>query len=760
MFRFISGLAFALALLVGLGYVIGHGASSGEPLHALTSAAGRTGISVALATPLLILAGWCLRRLWLQYLAWSPGTIQVPEFTTACEQKPPTAQLTTQFRNTLATLRLQTDSPSPGAQPPSDFLDVLSKDSALQGATANSAVAQVAAFLRASFPPAALEVRGTLITREDASGLCCGVSLQVVRLPNQGSLLNDVWEKTWEAAIRRAADGAIAAILPRTRRCKGPWATWRGYVMDAHLLSAYEDAARLESERRYFAALRCCYRALERDPLNLAIRLQLGKLQEQLGLYLEALGTYESILISGQPGDRGLPRRLYSLRARRERERQSHIARYRQIVLLSGNSIVKEWRQVRHDLPQESKYRHEMETLLRRFCDSLDLSTCKPRQLHCALCSRASEEAAGLKRKIRWWRLTHLEANPHLLTRTIAVTEACIDERRAILTTGPSGRCAKPIAVQIQEMDRRLRKCARWKGLHTFQSNYSAACLYALPLKRTYSSIMSWSEAERKQLAERAIGQLQVAASFADSAFLGTRSHWLITEDPDLDGLRRQPEFETFVSIYFPSALTTPHRWAERKLVALYTYELLRSASAAPVAGWRERADKDRDGLDGRALSEWWRHESDLWRLMSSVAANPIDWRSHVSLLDTIDLWNGNFSTPSFHCSAPEAQERERVIDRLKQLGEVLSGASSLVPATGAVDPKPVWLAEHAYTLSVEDFARVCSYRAEMWSRMNAFLGGAEEDVSELDERFRAAIADVERAESPWRAQSPRVAAA
>jgi hypothetical protein len=83
------------------------------------------------------------------------------------------AQLTTQFRNGLSTLRLQTASPAPGAPPPSDFLDVLSKESALEGPTSMSSIAQVANMLRATFPPTALEVQGTLIARAHPSR-CCG----------------------------------------------------------------------------------------------------------------------------------------------------------------------------------------------------------------------------------------------------------------------------------------------------------------------------------------------------------------------------------------------------------------------------------------------------------------------------------------------------------------------------------------------------------------------------------------------------------
>jgi len=755
--RFSVGLLIALVLLGGLGYVIGHGPSgaSGSVLHALTDAAGRTGVSVALALPCMILAGWCLRRLWLQYLAWLPGTIQVPLFECACELAGGVTaeQLTTQFRNTLSTLRLQTDAPSPGAQPPSDFLDVLSKDSALQGSAASPSIAQVAAFVRAVFPPTALEVRGTLVSREDPSGRCCGVSLRVTRLPDQGSLLEDVWAKDWPDAMRRAADSAIAAILSRTRLCKGPWVTWRGYVMNPVVLGAYEDAARFDVDRRYYAALRCCYGALEHDPLNRAIRLQLGKLQEQLGLYLEALGTYRSILLAGRPAGRRLPFGLYRPRARRERRRQADIARYRQIVLLSGNSVAEQWYEVRRRAG-EDPYRQEMRGLLQELCaQPLDLDTCSEDELSRALCERARKEAGTLRWSLRGWRLIHFERNQHLLARTVAVTEARIRERLASLDPGRTPPSASTIDTRIEEIDGRLRRCARWTGLRSYQSNYNAACLYALPLKDEYRERTDEDRRARRLLAQRAVQQLQLAAAFADSAFLASRRNWLISEDPDLQGLRDEPEFATFVSTYFPMPATAEHRWiATTDLAALYTYELLRSMAPIPAAGWDRRAKTPATERDGRTLAHWWRSESTLWQAVSSVAANPADWRSHLSLLDTLGAWSSEFLAPRSHRLAPEQREGERIKRRLPSLGDLLlrQSAAILPPPAGTIDPKPVWLTEHAHSISDHDFDKVCQSRAKAWSQMDAYLGAAEANADQRLNDFTRAIADLESDESSW----------
>jgi hypothetical protein len=750
--RFCGGLLLALCLLTGLGYVIGHGPSGGKGslLKALTKAMGATGVSVALAIPLLILAGWCIRRLWLQYQAWSPGTIQVPEFTCVTQPVGVTpAQLTTQFRNTLSTLRLQTDSPSPGSQPPSDFLDVLSKDSALQGAVSETSIAQVAAFLRAAFPPTAVEVRGTLVTRQHPSGRCCGVSLQVIRLPNQGSLLKDVWDTHWEGAVRRAANSAIAAILPRTRRCKGPWVTWRGYVMRPSVLGAYEDAARLDSERRYYEALRCCYRALEGDPLNRAVRLQLGKLQEQLGLYLEALGTYQSILVAGRPAGHGLPRRLYKPRARRELRRQADIARYRQIVLLGGSSIVEQWHRVRDDGPA----RLEIDRLLKEFCEpSLDLATCDDNQLGRSLCKRAQQDATTLSQGLRKWRLTHLERNPHLLARTVAVTGACIAERLTALERSSQRLPAPAIRERLDAMDEQLRRCGRWTGLRSFQSHYNAACLYALPLKDEYRSGTGADLEARRLLADRAVRQLRIAATYADSAFLGSRRGWLLGEDPDLDGLRELAEFTTFVSTYFPAPRIAQRRWvAAQDLGVVYTHKVLRAMAPVLATAWKERRATPAAHRTGSLLSDWWRDETALWEPVSSVAANSAAWHSHLSLLSALDTSSGAFVAPRFDRVAPGKAESERVKARMVQLSELLgSKAQTLLPPVDAVDQKLFWLAEHPNDVTDAVFGTACDRRAEAWARVNALLGGTDAEGTRLCESLSRAIDEVADAESGW----------
>ena len=147
--------------------------------------------------------------------------------------------------------------------------------------------------LRAAKPPHAYEVKGVLMRGSGKQSY--GVTLQVTRLPSDAVRVETLWDTSWVRVLRRAADHATAAILTRTRRCGSPWAAWRRYPMPGELFHDYERAAELEDERRYDEALDRYYRALEHDPLNLGLRLQIGFLQEKIGLPLDALATYEGM---------------------------------------------------------------------------------------------------------------------------------------------------------------------------------------------------------------------------------------------------------------------------------------------------------------------------------------------------------------------------------------------------------------------------------------------------------------------------------
>lgn len=608
--RSLLGVLVASGLLVGLAYLLGHGPIGPAKgfLWSVSSAIRGKVAAGTIAFAAVLLGGSCVRRLWLEYLASRQVKIQVADFQCSPGMERDAANLTTQFRNRLATLSLRSDSLAPGAPPANDFLNVLSS------APSGNSVTQALGFVRATFPSTALLIGGNLLENKASLAQRYGVSLQVTRMPDQGSVLEHVWDSTWEMAVARAADAASAAILPRTRLCRGPWVTWRGYVMPAELLSSYERSLELGLEKRYEEALELCYRALALDPLNRAVRLQLGKLMEQHKRFLDALGVYEAIVTAARPDEGKLPRNLYGRRARLERARMEHIARYRLIVLLGGGAIADEWQGLdkamqadvleilvricveprrvrrefwltrerpilagcRHDLAiakashpwatrdARGKRRKAIESARTQLVVSLEsarlaqLKEIRGRLLggdRLLLPSAGRALADDLRRDLRIWRMKHPWGRSHLLTATVALAGACIEVRSEILNNEFPRVGRMPAGVEDTRglqmrgwIDTMLKECEHWTGLRTYQNHYNAACMYAIP----FNEMPGLDKNSQELLADRAVKHLTLAASFADSAYLAGRQEWLLKEDPDLTGLRKTPQFARFESMYFP----------------------------------------------------------------------------------------------------------------------------------------------------------------------------------------------------------------
>jgi hypothetical protein len=93
-----------------------------------------------------------------------------------------------------------------------------------------------------------------------------------------------------------------------------------------------------------------------------------------------------------------------------------------------------------------------------------------------------------------------------------------------------------------------------------WQELYNAACAYALPLIPEPEPGREGDEERRTELAKEAVRHLEQAMGRADSAYLAGRRNWLISEDPDLDGLRSYVSFKHFEAMYFPSPRATPQR--------------------------------------------------------------------------------------------------------------------------------------------------------------------------------------------------------
>ena len=715
------GLAAGLCLLVALAYVNGNAVSTNDDfLASLHTTVTRPVVASALAFAALVLVAWCCRHLLLELLAWWPGRIIVEEFEASPAVDPAQLpRLTAEFRDRLARSHLQSPAPVPAPTQHGDFLDVLSGG----GLDPGGLLASLLGLLRAAVPTHAYVVKGALLSRDKPRG--CGVTVHVVRLPAKGSRPRTFWHSTWEGAIRRAADHATASLLPRTRLCSSPWSGWRGYRLPSDLLHDYERGAELEEERRYDEALDHYHEALREDPMNIALRLQIGFLQEKLALFLDALATYEGILAVTCPGQDAIegdrpasgrrrrdPRRVYRSPARRDRDRVLLVARYRRAVLLGGQELPRQWRQLpqsptptRRDM-QRRQLREQLRPALtdllvtargsravqaitrstyagldapkdrpasleppsatlgrpplQRLVDrlrpqgpiderdhecSIDKALAEPAkrdpkrralQLRELLALAALHELAELRRELGGPRLGRGDA---LSAEALDLSGVWVQHHLRVLLARLTRRKASAWVPAARDLERSLDHVEGRAGFQRWQENYNAACVYSLPL--LLAGDERPDDAETQALARRAVGHLEQAIACADSAYVASRRDWVLSDDPDLDGLRAESSFKRYEAMFFPSAWRTPrrprdlHKWE----LSSYTFELL----SAVAARWEQTWMRRKDGLDFEVgVAEpagWCKVEREAWRRVRQVAVDHRHWETRVGLIRQMERW-------------------------------------------------------------------------------------------------------------------------
>ncbi|MGH2743098.1 MAG: hypothetical protein ACRDN8_11555 [Thermoleophilaceae bacterium] len=679
------GFLAGVAVLVALAHLHGNppDAEAGFPSPALATLA-EPGVAALVSFGALTLIAWCVRHLRFEYLAWWPGRIVVQSFvanggTSAAEVE----RLTASFRDRLGMSHLQSPASVPAPAEQGDFLDVLARG----GMDSGNLLGSLLSLLRAAFPAYAYEVSGALVT--GAGPRPYGVTVQVVRSPGKGGGGHTVWDTSWNGAVRQAADHATAAILPRTRICRSPWAGWRRYYMPPALLQHYEHAAQSEHERRYDEALASYYRALDLDPRNHGLRLQIGFLQEKLGLYLDALDTYQSILEVAEPSSgHDVVRRSHRRSARRDRDRTLLVARYRHAVLLGGPGLPHQWRKweaeqkaTRRDDERERLRERLAPTLTRLFETALgstevaktaapayeEAGRSQPPVEHCGSALQGPARATPAARTARLPELFLLASLNQLadllrrtppsrpwrrppLTRAAVQVSTLVVRERLRLQLGQA-RCEPQSgwAPYIRQLRADIRAIEPASGFDRWQEHYNVACIWSLPL------LVTCGAADVADLTRLAVERLECATERADTEFLVSRRDWLVSEDPDLRGLRVQPRFKSFEAAYFPSASRTPqrprdvHRWE----VSRYTLDLLRAAAQRWEDTWERRARELKPVTSMRVLLQWCEDELSARRLIRDVALHHRDWRTRFELLDRTRGWSVEYGFEPIEVAFP-----------------------------------------------------------------------------------------------------------
>ncbi|MTD53912.1 tetratricopeptide repeat protein [Amycolatopsis pithecellobii] len=247
-------------------------------------------------TALLVLALYSVGRGRLEHDAYHALRISVEVFGNSDgDCGVPALELTAGFKRELGNSRLYRPTAVPGSVSSYDFITIV--ETAGDGAS-NGLWKVLARLVRLGSPPCAYSVKGTVLPPGQGPVTTHRLLIELVRLPNFAASPLVIEDTSWERVLERAASSVAALVMPRSEFCNSAhWSAWRGAAIPPELFDAYQRAHHFRTERRYDEALAEYHRALEYDPTNVYIRLEIGYLQEQLDLFLDALVTYDDIII-------------------------------------------------------------------------------------------------------------------------------------------------------------------------------------------------------------------------------------------------------------------------------------------------------------------------------------------------------------------------------------------------------------------------------------------------------------------------------
>ncbi len=263
---------------------------------------GRSGEPARDRLGFLILAATCFAA-WRTHrkarLAYWPGPVDVHVFTDATpDRNAPVSDLKSQFCQRLSETHIYPPYAGPADPPPESFLDVAGG----VDARTTSPAAMVLQMIPRLWPKIGYRVTGVLLQRVQEP--CYGVSVTVTSFLGGGrSAMTTQWGRTWAEATGLTAYWVLATILPVTRLGKAaPWRNWCARELPAELFAAYNRGKELQDGRHFDEALWYYGQALKLDPFNADLRVMVASVQEEMGLFLEALDTYQAALVLREQG--------------------------------------------------------------------------------------------------------------------------------------------------------------------------------------------------------------------------------------------------------------------------------------------------------------------------------------------------------------------------------------------------------------------------------------------------------------------------
>lgn len=239
----------------------------------------------------IILVLYMVRRAIQARNAAGPGVVDITVFPAAPPGRISTDQIAAELRRALTDVYLSGPSVVPGESARQDFLT----DVRGVAEHARTPWGALAAALSLLSPRNVYRVFCTA-QADDSSGQHA-FTVEVSGAPRQDVSVTTIRGETWEQITRRAACHIAAYVLPRTKVSRRPpWTPWHGIKLNPELFFHFHEARRLARAGRLEEALYHFNESMALDPLNPYIRIERATVQDELGLFVDALGSYVDVV--------------------------------------------------------------------------------------------------------------------------------------------------------------------------------------------------------------------------------------------------------------------------------------------------------------------------------------------------------------------------------------------------------------------------------------------------------------------------------
>ena len=260
-------------------------------------------------------------------------------------------------------------------------------------------------------------------------------------------------------------------------------------------------------------------------------------------------------------------------------------------------------------------------------------------------------------------------------------------------------------------------------------------------------------------LAERAVDHLKLATARADSDYIASRRDWVLSEDPDLKGLRGRHAFEEFQILYLPSDRPVPSR--PRNVQQLessrYVRDLLAATAERWSQAWRAHGKQVDAAPDTAVLREWFDDERRAWHDLCEVALNFRHPRTRFELIDALRAGAARhgFARPAVRfphyddeplldrmtCEDAYEAEIHGADDRLRKLATL---ADSVVDDLADWQARLRSLDADGRQVPRDALARRCVHQAALWQLLGHWLEARDNDAGEQGyAEFRARVTHV-----------------